>query len=327
MAAMIGLIALRQILTLRMGIESEATELPGLMVSVMTFLVVVFLGRLLTERQGAAEALRKSEASLAAAQERAKLGSWELNVATQTSYWSAEMFRLFNYDPARGAPTFAEFLEMVHPDDRHGLEERHVEAGRTVEPFNHEFRSNPTQGPVKTFSASVHTIRNAEGHVVQLAGTVQDITDRKLAEEKLKTHYRELQALQEISQNILNSLDLQLIVKGILDKSLSLGSFDLGVIRLLNSSGTRLDAVASRGYRDAENMPPLSIGPSIPALGKMLMRVVTEKVTQVVENVPEFDGLRKFKKEGVQSAIVVPVLAQGRILRNHPVRQPQTPKV
>ncbi len=131
---------------------------------------------------------------------------------------------------------------------------------------------------------------------------------------ELKTHYRELQAFQEISQNILNSLDLQFIVEGILDKTLAVGSFDLGVIRLLDSGAKNLEALAKRGYQYPENVRHLSIDPITQGSGTTLIRVITEKATQVVENVPEFDGWRTFKREGVQSAIVVPVLAQGRIL-------------
>jgi hypothetical protein len=88
-------------------------------------------GRARQTRETMLEELRKSEADLRAAQERAKLGSWELDLATQTGSWSTEMFRLFNCDPARGAPTPAQFLGMVHPEivtssrkDSRGLSKR-----------------------------------------------------------------------------------------------------------------------------------------------------------------------------------------------------------
>jgi PAS domain S-box-containing protein len=137
------------------------------------------------------EELRKSEADLRAAQERAKLGSWELDLATQKASWSAEMFRLFNCDPARGAPTLAEFLEMVHPDDRHLIEEGQRRAVQTGEPFTQEFRSHPLRGPLQHFNAIVHPIKNAEGRVVHLGGTIQDITALIEAKRALDTAERE----------------------------------------------------------------------------------------------------------------------------------------
>ena len=134
--------------------------------------------------------LRKRETDLRAAQERAKLGSWELDLATQTGSWSAEMFRLFNCDPARAVPTLAEFLEMVHPDDRNLVEEGLTRA-QTGEPVTQEFRSNPLRGPLQHFNATVHPIRNGDGRVVHLSGTIQDISSLIEAKRALDTAERQ----------------------------------------------------------------------------------------------------------------------------------------
>ena len=139
------------------------------------------------------EELRKSEADLRAAQERAKLGSWELDLATQTGSWSAEMFRLFNCDPARGAPTLAQFLEMVHPDDRHLVEKGLTRAVQTGDSVTQEFRSNPLRGPLQHFNATVHATKNGEGRIVHLGGTIQDIT--ALIEAKRALHISEREAI------------------------------------------------------------------------------------------------------------------------------------
>ena len=141
-------------------------------------------------RQIMLKKLRKRETDLRAAQERAKLGSWELDLATQTGSWSAEMFRLFNCDPARGVPTLAEFLEMVHPDDRHLVEEGLTRA-QTGEPVTQEFRSNPLRGPLQHFNATVHPIRNGDGRVLHLRGTIQDISSLIEAKRALDTAERQ----------------------------------------------------------------------------------------------------------------------------------------
>jgi CHASE2 domain-containing sensor protein/nitrogen-specific signal transduction histidine kinase len=135
--------------------------------------------------------LRKSQAELRAAQERAKLGSWEIDLTTQTVSWSAEMFRLFDCDPARGAPTLAQFLEMVHPDDRHGIEEGLTRAVKTGDPFTQEFRSDSLRGPLRHFNAVVHATKNGEGRVVHLGGTIQDITALIEAKRALKVYEQE----------------------------------------------------------------------------------------------------------------------------------------
>jgi CHASE2 domain-containing sensor protein/nitrogen-specific signal transduction histidine kinase len=142
-------------------------------------------------RQMMLKKLRKRETDLRAAQERAKLGSWELDLATQTGSWSAEMFRLFNWDPRRGVPTLAEFLEMLHVDDRRLLEEGLARAVQTGEPVTQEFRSNPLLGPLRHFNAIVHPIKNSEGQVVHLGGTIQDITALIEAKRALDTAERQ----------------------------------------------------------------------------------------------------------------------------------------
>ena len=144
-------------------------------------------------RETMLEELRKSEAELRAAQERAKLGSWELDLTTQTGSWSAEMFRLFDCDPARGAPTLVQFLEMVHPDDRHFIEKGLTRAVQTGDSFTQEFRSNPLRGPLQHFNAIFHATKNGEGRVVHLGGTIQDIT--ALIEAKRALHISEREAI------------------------------------------------------------------------------------------------------------------------------------
>ena len=150
-------------------------------------------GRARHTRETMLEELRKSEADLRAAQERAKLGSWELDLTTQTGSWSAEMFRLFDCDPTRGAPTLGQFLEMVHPDDRHFIEKGLTRAVQTGDSFTQEFRSNPLRGPLRHFNAIFHATKNGEGRVVRLGGTIQDIT--ALIEAKRALHISEREAI------------------------------------------------------------------------------------------------------------------------------------
>ncbi len=145
----------------------------------------------ISERKRADEELRKSEAELRAAQERAKLGSWEVDLSTRTVSWSAEMFRLFNCDPAGGTPRPKQFLEMAHPDDRHLIEDRLTRVVETGDPFTQEFRSDPSRGPLQYFNAIVQATKNAQGRVVHLGGTIQDITALMKARQALNSAERD----------------------------------------------------------------------------------------------------------------------------------------
>ncbi len=128
-------------------------------------------------------ALRRSEAGLAAAQARAKMGSFEFDLASRTGTFSAEFYRQLRRDPALGQPTIEEYLERVHPEDRRLVSEMREQRALKGEACSVEYRSNPAFGPVRHFVATVDPIQDADGRPVALAGTVLDITERKQTEQ------------------------------------------------------------------------------------------------------------------------------------------------
>ena len=139
-----------------------------------------------TERKRAEQALRESQASLEAAQAIARMGSWDLDLAAGRGNWSKEMFHLFDRDPALDVPQLTDFLEMVHPEDRARLLETQQRVVESGEQRQHEFRTNPARGPVHHFATVIQTVQESSGPVRRLAGTVQDITERKQAEERIR---------------------------------------------------------------------------------------------------------------------------------------------
>ena len=122
-----------------------------------------------------------------------------------------------------------------------------------------------------------------------------------------------LNVLQEINLTTLNSPDLQTALEGILDKVLAVSSLDLGVIHLTNAEGDKLEPVASRGYKDPENLRRHRRSLK-EAAGRTFSQAVRTNEVAVVENLAASDGMRTLKREGVQSAVLVPVLAREHVL-------------
>lgn len=140
------------------------------------------------------------------------------------------------------------------------------------------------------------------------------ISERRRAEAAFKTGYEKLQTLKEINQRILSSLDLQTILEGILEKTVALGLFDIGVIRLIDNRGEFLEPVASRGYRHPENVYGKTTDPGDLRTGKVIRQVIAGKGVHTIEDLSRVDGMRTFKSEGVQSVVVVPVRIQDQVL-------------
>src|SRR5262249_15390219 len=75
------------------------------------------------DRKRTEQALRQSEFYLSEGQRLAHMGSWVFDPSGFFEYWSPELFQIYGLDPAHGAPTLAEYLASVHPQDREFMAE------------------------------------------------------------------------------------------------------------------------------------------------------------------------------------------------------------
>ena len=126
--------------------------------------------------------LRESEAHLAEAQRIATLGSWSYEPSTRTNTWSQECYRLLGLDPGDDPPPFDELLQKVHEDDRAKARKVIDDAYDYGANGDTEFRVMHPGGKALWVHAIVETFTGADGRVVQLRGTLRDITREKAAE-------------------------------------------------------------------------------------------------------------------------------------------------
>jgi PAS domain S-box-containing protein len=128
------------------------------------------------------EELRASEARLIEAQAVAHVGSWEWDVAGNRVTWSPELYRIYGVEPAQFAASYEGFLERVHPDDREAVHRAVADGLATARPFAFEHRVVRPDGTERSLAARGQAILDAEGRIVRLVGTGQDITEVKRAE-------------------------------------------------------------------------------------------------------------------------------------------------
>src|SRR6201987_1794378 len=148
--------------------------------------VVHRIATLLTNGSRKSRELQESKARLEEAQRVAHIGYWVWNLDTDRVTWSDETYRIFGLTPQETPIDSATVREMIHPEDRESVFRTAEEAIRGGAHPDSEHRLVRPNGEVRIVHSLGDLKRDASGRPYEMFGTVQDITDRKRAEEALK---------------------------------------------------------------------------------------------------------------------------------------------
>jgi len=140
-------------------------------------------------------ALRRSERRLIEAQRIAHIGSWELDLLDNRLLWSEEIYRIFERDPGDPPESYEAFLSLVHPQDRELVDQGYSRSVRERIPYDCVHRLLMPDGRIKHIHEQCETIHDDQGRAIRSIGTAQDITELKLAEQRLHQHQVQLEAL------------------------------------------------------------------------------------------------------------------------------------
>ena len=143
-------------------------------------------GKDITERKQALDGLREREARLREAEQLAVAGSSSWDVDTDTTTWSEGLFSITGWDPNTPPPSRAERAKLYTEESWTRLDAAVKHALASGEPYDLELQIIRPDGSLCWTRARGRAVRDGLGHVHRLIGTLQDTTEQKLAEAKLR---------------------------------------------------------------------------------------------------------------------------------------------
>ncbi len=160
---------------------------------------------------GAGETMTSRADRLYEVERIARLGSYEFNLASQRWKSSAVLDEILGIDPATFMHDFAGWLSLVHPDERTGMQDYVTRdvfgAGR---PFDREYRIvRKSDGVVRWVHGRGEMLPEADPAFARLVGTIQDITERKLAEQAMQAANQRLAAMFEDARDAIILADVE----------------------------------------------------------------------------------------------------------------------
>ncbi|MBI5388531.1 MAG: PAS domain S-box protein [Verrucomicrobia bacterium] len=288
--------------TVSVDLSSAFLALPGQ--PEMVFNIIRDVG----ERRKAEEALRDSEANLAASQRIAHLGSWERglnNLADPHANplrWSDEVFRIFGYEPGQIEVSVQNFFRAVHPDDRHAIQAAVCEAVQEHKPYRLDHRIVLPDGTERVVHEQAEVVVHpATNRPIKLVGTVQDITEQKRAEQartQLEAQLRQAQKMEAVGQlaggvahDFNNILTVVLGNAGLLTDDASLTRENQDLARQIADAAARAANLTRQllafSRKQVMQVRPLDLNVVLGQILKMLQRVLGEQITLQCTYAPE----------------------------------------
>ena len=166
-----------------------------------------------TQRSRTEQTLRESEARYRTALTAGRMGSWETDLVARTRTWSSEGMALFGLTLADGRGQVGgahdEYLAALHPEDRHLMLELHRLAD-TQDSFAAEYRIVRPDGATLWLSGrGLVVARQADGKAHRLVSIMADVSERRQAEEGLRSE--RLRLAQALQAGRMGAFDLNLV--------------------------------------------------------------------------------------------------------------------
>lgn len=155
----------------------------------------------ITKEKEEAEVARRRENLLNEIQELSLTGGWEYDIKSEQMYWTDQMYELLQRDKFEDTEHFEEVLSSFYPEDMEVIFAAFQELYRHGKEYNLRARLTDLKGNEKWVRTKSQAIKDTDGTIIKLIGSVKDITESVAIEEKLKQSEQTYKMLFEQSSD------------------------------------------------------------------------------------------------------------------------------
>jgi PAS domain S-box-containing protein len=172
------------------GTDMRTLFAVGCYLAVVAVTGLVLAAAVRWERRQATKALASSEERLRRALDAARMGTWLWSIESNTLTWDANLRQLYGLGPNDRMASYDDFIERVHPQDREFVGESVRRVLQDGGDLDYEFRVVLPDGRVRWIADQGEVHRDQEGRPAYLTGVCTDVTERRVAEERLRQAHR-----------------------------------------------------------------------------------------------------------------------------------------
>ena len=275
--------------------------------------------RTITELEIARKRLQEREAGLTQAQHMARLAHVITGKDGSFKTWSDSLPQLLGSEPGQLPRSSRAWLELVHPDDRERLRAKMLELATTGQRGDIDYRLRHASGAWVHLREVIERVEtNGAGGEERWFNTLQDITEQKVAEDRIKRLNRVYAVLSGINSLIVRAPKREELYREACRIAVEAGQLRMAWLGLYDGKAQLLSPVASHGHEEGFlRLMSLSMSDPVPEGRGLVRRAIRERRPVIINDVEEDSKFRLRQaalERGYRSGAVLPLTVAGELI-------------